>query len=57
VDLGRVRNIDTQGLCLLVGSHRQFAAEGRELILVNALHGVRRAMDLTGVSALLSLVE
>jgi len=57
VDLGRLRFIDTNGLCVLVRAHRQFQGEGGELILVNALRGVRRAMDITGVSALLSVVE
>jgi len=57
VDLAHLRFIDTNGLCLLVGAHRQFHDAGGELVLANALRGVRRAMDITGISALLSLVE
>jgi len=56
VDLSGATYIDSGALDVLVGAHKRAEAQGARLILLKPSGGVRRLLDMTGVSTLVSVL-
>lgn len=57
VDLSAVSFLDSAGLGAIIDSHRQAQAQGCQLVLRGTTGVVRRVLDMTGVSAQVTLVD
>jgi anti-sigma B factor antagonist len=55
VDLGQVPFIDSSGISVLVGAWRRANGQGTDFVLCAPRSAVRRVLDLTGLSDLVSI--
>ncbi len=55
LDLRQLRFIDSSGLRVVIGAHRQLSEAGAELVLINVSPTAARLLEITGLSSHLSI--